>query len=64
MKVKKPTTPDVKFCLTHKIGGVVGMDIMPFILNFLKSFFPFSEMEGFYLKDISILIQGILSIHK
>ena len=36
------------------------MDIMPLILIFLKSLFPFSEMEGFYLKDISILIQGIL----
>lgn len=36
------------------------MDIMPFILNFLKSFFPFSEIEEFYLKDMAILIQGIL----
>jgi hypothetical protein len=39
------------------------MDIMPLILIFLKSLFPFSEIEEFYLKDISILIQGILQGH-
>ncbi len=33
---------------------------MPFILNFLKSLFPFSDIEEFYLKDTAILIQGIL----
>ena len=36
------------------------MNIMPFILNFLKSLFPFSDTEEFYLKDTAILIQGIL----
>ena len=36
------------------------MNIMPFILNFLKSLFPFADVEEFYLKDMAILIQGIL----